>query len=67
MKKESTQAETIAALALRCEVPNQFENFDMAVRASLSVSKEAIVKEEARLKKLRVRKRSRKDTSPTKT
>ena len=62
MKKEPTQAETIAALALRCEVPNQFENFDMAVRASLSVSKESILNEEARLKKLRARKRS----NPTK-
>jgi hypothetical protein len=62
MKKEPTQAETIAALALRCEVPNQFENFDMAMRASLSVSKEAILKEEARTKKLRARKRTKKIT-----
>ena len=60
MKKEPTWAETIAALALRCEAPNQFENFDMAVRASLSVSKEAILREESRMKKQRGRKRSKK-------
>jgi hypothetical protein len=55
-----SQAETIAELDTRCAGPNQFENFDRGVRASLSVSKEAVLKEEARLKRLRARKRARK-------
>lgn len=57
MKENKTQAETIADLNVRCERPNQFENFDRGVRASLSVSKEALLREEARLKKLRAKKR----------
>jgi hypothetical protein len=55
-----TQAETIAELNARCEGPNQFEHFDRGVRASLSVSKEAVMKEEARLKRLRARRRAKK-------
>lgn len=55
-----SQAETIAELNARCDGPNQFENFDRGVRASLSVSKQAVLKEEARLKGLRARKRARK-------
>ncbi len=54
------QAETIAAIAARCDGPNQFDNFDRGVRASLSVSKEAILKEEARQKKLRAKHRAKK-------
>jgi hypothetical protein len=54
------QAETIAELNARCEGPNQFEKFDRGVRASLSVSKEAVMKEEARLKRLRARRRAKK-------
>ena len=55
-----TQSETLAELNARCEGPNQFEKFDRGVRASLSVSKESVLKEEARLNRLRARKRTRK-------
>ena len=55
-----TQAKTIADIAARCDGPDQFQNFDRAFRHSLTVSKEAVVKEETRLKKLRARKRARK-------
>jgi hypothetical protein len=50
----------IAELNARCEGPNQFDNFDRGVRASLRVSKEAVVKEEARLKRLRAKRRAKK-------
>ena len=55
-----TQAETIADLNVRCAGPEQFENFDRGVRACLSVSKKAILKEEKRQKRLRANKRARK-------
>jgi hypothetical protein len=55
-----TQAETIAELNARCEGPNQFENFDLAFRKSLTVPKAAALKEEAKLKRARARKRARK-------
>jgi hypothetical protein len=55
-----SQAETIAELNARCDGPNQFEKFDRGVRASLSVSKAAVLKEEVRLKRLRARKRAKK-------
>lgn len=45
---------------LGAEEPNQFENFDRGVCASLSVSKEAVVKEEVRQKRARARKRGKK-------
>jgi len=61
--KPKTQAETIAELNARCAGPDQFENFDRGVRASLSVSKAAVVKEEMRLKKQRVRLRAKKPHS----
>ncbi len=54
------QAETIAAISARCDGPNQFENFDRAFRHSLTVSKDAVVKEEDRLKKQRARQRAKK-------
>ena len=60
MKSERTQAETIADLAVRCDGSNQFENFDRGVRTSLSVSKEAVLKEEVRLKRQRARRRAKK-------
>ena len=60
MKREPTQAETIAALSARCDGPNQFENFDRAFRHSLTLSKDAVVKEESRLKRLRARRRAKK-------
>jgi hypothetical protein len=56
----TSQAETLADLNARCDGPSQFENFDRGVRASLSVSKQAVLKEEARLKRLRSRKRAKK-------
>jgi hypothetical protein len=54
------QAETIAAISALCDGPNQFENFDRAFRHSLTVSKEAVLKEETRLKKSRARQRAKK-------
>jgi hypothetical protein len=55
-----TQAETIADLAVRCAGPNEFENFDRAFRKSLTVSKEAILKDDARRKRARAKRRTRK-------
>ena len=55
-----SQTETIAELVTRCEGPNQFENFDRAFRHSLTVSKQAVVKEEARIKRARAKKRTKK-------
>ena len=55
-----SQAETIAELNARCTGPNQFENFDRAFLKSLTVPKEAILKEEANRKRARARKRARK-------
>jgi len=60
MKNQPTQADTIADIAARCDRPDQFSNFDRAVQASLSVSKEAVLKEEARQKKSRARRRAKK-------
>lgn len=59
MKHEPTQAETISDLAVRCDGPNQFENFDRAFRATLTVSKAALLKEEAKSKRARARKRAK--------
>jgi hypothetical protein len=55
-----SQSETIAELDARCAGPNQFENFDRAFRASLNVSKPALLKEEARRKRARTRTRAKK-------
>jgi hypothetical protein len=55
-----SQAEMFAELNARCDGPNQFENFDRAFRKSLTVSKVAVLKEEARLKRARAKKRPRK-------
>ena len=55
-----SQAETIAELSARCEGPDQFQRFDRAFRASLTVPKAALLKEEARLKRARARKRAKK-------
>lgn len=60
MKGKPTQTETIAELNSRCEGPNQFENFDRAFRKSLTVPKEALLKEDARWKRARAKKRTRK-------
>lgn len=59
VKKASmkSQAETLAELNARCDGPNQFEKFDKAFRASLTVPKAALLKEEARIKRARARKR----------
>jgi hypothetical protein len=54
-----TQAETIADLNARCAGPEQFQNFDRAFRASLTVPKEAILKEDARWKRARAKKRAK--------
>ncbi|HUE00696.1 MAG TPA: hypothetical protein VMR62_14070 [Bryobacteraceae bacterium] len=51
-----TQAETIADLSARCPGPNQFENFDRAFRAALTVPKAAVLKEDARWKRARAKK-----------
>lgn len=55
-----SQAETIADLNTRCAGPNQFVNFDLAFRKSLTVPKETILKEEARQKRARTKKRAKK-------
>jgi hypothetical protein len=55
-----TQAETIADLAARCASPNEFQDFDQAVRKSLAVPREAVLKEDARWKRERARKRAKK-------
>jgi hypothetical protein len=55
-----SQSETIADLNARCEGPNQFENFDRAFHKTLTVSKAALLKEEARLKRGRARRRAKK-------
>jgi hypothetical protein len=54
-----TQTKIIADLSGRCEGPDQFDKFDRAFRASLTVSKEALLKEEARLKRAKERKKKR--------
>jgi hypothetical protein len=59
MKNEPTQAETIAAIAARCDGPNQFDNFDRAFRHSLTIPKAALLKKEAKQKKSRARKRAK--------
>jgi hypothetical protein len=56
---EKSQAETLAELNARCEGPNQFENFDRAFRTSLTVPKAALLKEEARIKRARARRRAK--------
>jgi hypothetical protein len=57
------QARTIADIAARCDGPNQFENFDRMFRHSLTISKEAVVKEEARQKRARAKRRTKKPTA----
>jgi hypothetical protein len=59
MKTEPTQADTIASIAARCDGPDQFQNFDRAFRHSLTIPKAAVVKEEARQKKARARRRAK--------
>jgi hypothetical protein len=55
-----SQGETIEDLAARCDGPDQFQKFDSAFRASLTIPKPIVVKEEARLKRARARKRAQK-------
>jgi hypothetical protein len=55
-----SQAETLAELSVRCEGPDQFERFDRAFRASLTVPKATLLKEEARIKRSRAKKRTKK-------
>jgi hypothetical protein len=57
---QDLQAKTIADLAARCDAPNQFDNFDRVFRASLTVSKADVAKEERRLKRLRAKRQLRK-------
>jgi hypothetical protein len=57
--RQKTQDETLADLNARCDGPNQFEKFDQAFRASLTVPKTALLKEEARLKRAKERKKKR--------
>jgi hypothetical protein len=63
MNAVKSQAETIAELNSRCDGPNQFEKFDRAFRASLTVPKAELLKEEAKIKRVRARKRAKKLTS----
>lgn len=55
-----SQAETIADLAARCEGPNQFDNFDRAFRQMLTIPKSAVLKDDAKWKRARAKKRARK-------
>jgi hypothetical protein len=55
-----TQARTVADIAARCDGPDQFSNFDRAFRHSLTIPKEAVLKEEARQKKARALRRAKK-------
>jgi hypothetical protein len=55
-----TQAETIADLSARCAGPNEFENFDRAFRAGLSVPKAALLREDKRWARARAKKRAKK-------
>ena len=57
------QTKTIADLANRCEGPDQFERFDRAFRASLTISKHALLKKEARQKRDRAKRRVAKKRS----
>jgi hypothetical protein len=63
VKHAPTQAETIASIAARCEGPDQFRNFDSAFRHSLTIPKAAVVKEEARQKRLRAKRRTKKPSA----
>lgn len=56
-----SQAETLTELAARCEGPDQFENFDRAFRQMLTVPKAAVLKDDAKWKRARAKKRARKD------
>jgi hypothetical protein len=60
---KKSQAETIAELNARCVGANQFQNFDRAFRKTLTVSKPALLKEEARQKRARARRRAKKTAS----
>lgn len=55
-----SQAETLTELNARCDGPNQFDKFDRAFQASLGVSKATLLKEEAKIKQARARKRAKK-------
>jgi len=56
-----TQAETISDLSTRCAGPDQFENFDRAFRHSLTVPKAAVLKGDARWKRARAKKRTKRN------
>lgn len=62
MKQES-QSETIAELNARCEGPDQFERFDRAFRASLTVPKATLLKKEATQKQRREKKLAQKKSA----
>jgi hypothetical protein len=47
-------------LQAKCNAENQFDDFDRAFRKTLTVSKPAFLKEEARLKRARAKKRAKK-------
>jgi hypothetical protein len=55
-----SHAETIAELNARCAGPNQFETFDRAFRRSLTLLKEAILKEKAQRQRVRAKKWAKK-------
>ena len=63
MKDIELQNKTIADLALRCDGPGQFENFDRTFRHSLTIPKAAVVKEENRLKRVRAKSRTKKPSA----
>ena len=55
-----TQAETIADLSARCAGPDQFQNFDRAFRTALPVPNAAVLRDDARWKRARAKKRAKK-------
>jgi len=55
-----TQAETIADLNARCAGPDQFQTFDSAFRRALTVPKAALLKDDAKWKRARAKKRAKK-------
>jgi len=61
MKQDVDQSKLIEDLNARYIGPNKFEKFDRGVRASLGVSKQAVLKEETRPKTLQAKKPAKKN------
>jgi len=53
MKPAPTPITISPEIAAKCDAPNQAENFDRGIRAFLAVPKSAVLKEEAKAKRLK--------------